>query len=170
MDKLFGMECEKAIRLLCKHMPQSDELVKPTLFHSIRTGVYLYEHHYPKDIVIAGLLHDILEDTELTKTQFQNEFGGNVASLVAANSKDTSIPNSSDRIDDLMKRCIGKGEDALIVKTADVIDNFKYFSQIKDKKGIDYCIKNASSILNKMPNNFSDRIFDDLRKEYKKHI
>ena len=55
---------EKAVRILCEYMPNDDELSKPTLLHGIRTGVYLYENGYGQDIVLAGLLHDIIEDTE----------------------------------------------------------------------------------------------------------
>ena len=168
MEKLFGIECEKAIHFLCKHMPPSEELVKPTLFHCIRVGVYLYNHGYSKDIVLAGILHDSIEDTSITEEMLTNEFGDNVAFLVSANTKDKSIQNQSDRIEALIKQCIQHGEDALIVKAADVIDNCKYFSKINDANGIDYCLRNAKSIFKNIPNNFSDRIFDNLRKEYER--
>lgn len=170
MEKLFGHECEQAIRLLCKRMPSSEELTKPTLFHSIRTGVYLYHKNYPRDIVLAGFLHDIIEDTYLTADEIEKEFGKKVANLVVANSKDKSILESNERIETLIKQCIKYGEDALIVKAADVIDNFSYFSHINDKRGIDYCIRNTNIILKNIPNYFSDKIFSILRKELNRNI
>ncbi len=62
MEKLLGPLFEKAVHLLAKHRPFSDENSrKPALFHDIRVGVYLYEEKYSQDIVLAGLLHDAIE-------------------------------------------------------------------------------------------------------------
>ena len=62
MSKLLNVKFEKAVRLLVEHFPPSDESSrKPVLFHDIRVGVYLYEHGYSEDIVLAGLLHDAIE-------------------------------------------------------------------------------------------------------------
>lgn len=66
---------EKGIRLLSKHMGDESILHKPTLFHSIRVGTYLYEKNYPQKVVIAGLLHDIIEDTEVSPEFLEVEFG-----------------------------------------------------------------------------------------------
>lgn len=57
----MGFECEKAISFLCKYMV-NDGWKKPSLFHSIRVGTHLFEQGYEKNIVIAGFLHDIIED------------------------------------------------------------------------------------------------------------
>jgi hypothetical protein len=47
MTKLVNVEFEKAVRLLVKHFPVSEESSrKPVLFHDIRVGMYLYEHNY----------------------------------------------------------------------------------------------------------------------------
>jgi len=166
MDKQFGIECEKAIRFLCKSIPPAEELTKPTLFHCIRTGVYLYENGYSRDIVLAGFLHDVIEDTGLSEEDLRSEFGEKVAKLVVANSKDKTITDSDERIESLVKQCIEYGEEALIVKAADVIDNFSYFSQIKDPKGVNYCQRNAEAIFKQIPNSFLDKIFNSLKEEY----
>ena len=133
---------EKAVQILCEYMPSDDELSKPTLFHSIRTGLYLYQKGYGQDIVLAGVLHDIIEDTGISEQKIEDEFGKIILDLILANSKDNTIENQADRIDELIKRCITTSEDALIIKTADVIDNFKYFYKIQNRDGLDYCVKN----------------------------
>lgn len=159
---------EKAVRMLCEYMPSDDELSKPTLFHSIRTGIYLYERDYGQDIVLAGLLHDIIEDTNLTEQQIKDDFGKTVLEIILANSKDKTIKDQTDRINELVKRCIKNGEEALIVKAADVIDNFRYFTKIKNPEGINYCIRNAKTILDNKPVNFQDKIFEELSMELQK--
>ena len=57
MSETLDLEFEKAIRLLTKHAPISDEKSrKPMLPHDIRVGVYLYENGYSRDIVLAGMI------------------------------------------------------------------------------------------------------------------
>ena len=156
---------EIGIRILCEYMPNDDELSKPTLFHSIRTGTYLYEKGYEENIVLAGLLHDIIEDSEISEQKIEKEFGKIVLELILANSKNKSIEYQADRIDELIKRCISTGEKALIVKAADIIDNFKYFRKINNSDGINYCIRNAKTVIQNKPDNFNDKIFGELLDE-----
>lgn len=163
MSKLFGSKFEKAIHLLCRYMPQADELIKPTLFHSIRVGVYLYDHNYDENIVLAGVLHDSIEDTDIDEHLLQSEFNEEIANIVKANSKDKSISDSDKRIEELIKRCISSGQNALIVKAADVLDNYKYYAKTNSKDGLKYCANNAKTIFQYIPNNFDDNIFDELK-------
>jgi GTP pyrophosphokinase len=67
------------------------ENTKPVLLLSIRVGIYLLENKYSEDIVLAGFLHDILEDTNIAPVEIQNIFGKNVLELITANTKNTSI-------------------------------------------------------------------------------
>jgi len=154
---------EKAVRLLCQYIPEGTALTKPTLFHCLRVGTFLYEKKYSREIVLAGLLHDIIEDTEIFTELLEEEFGTAVLELISTNSKDSSISDQDERIEELIKRCVENGEAALIVKTADVIDNFRYFRRINDEKGIDYCERNAKMIFRHKPESFQDKIFDELK-------
>lgn len=60
-NKELELTFERAVKLLTLHMPVGEDRKKPILMHAIRVGLYLYEHDYSPDVVIAGLLHDILE-------------------------------------------------------------------------------------------------------------
>lgn len=55
----------------------------PYLEHVLSVALILDRMHYPEDVVIAGLLHDAIEDTEATAELIESEFGPHVASLVA---------------------------------------------------------------------------------------
>jgi guanosine-3',5'-bis(diphosphate) 3'-pyrophosphohydrolase len=126
MQKSLDIEFEKAVRMLAEHFPVSEEgSKKPVLFHDIRVGVYLYEKNYSCDIILAGLLHDALEFSNITEELIKDEFGENVLKIVKACTKDRSIENSDERIEELVKRCAEVGRDALIVKAADTLDSFK---------------------------------------------
>jgi (p)ppGpp synthase/HD superfamily hydrolase len=161
--KELGFECEKAIILLTKAMSNGQTWDKPTLFHSIRVGSKLYEMGYPRDIVLAGFLHDLLEDTPVGSDQIESQFGKRVLEIVKANSKDPSIKDSHEKRKDMVVRCAATGSDALIVKIADVVDNFKYFTALNDPAGLDYGHDIGNLIFENLPNAFSDPLLDELK-------
>lgn len=165
MTNIPGLKFEQAIRMLIEYLPPSEgNSRKPILFHDVRVGVYLYENGYSEDVVLAGLLHDLLEWSEIDVQLLRNEFGDNVANFVLANTKDDSIENKEEKTEELINRCVQNGEEALVIKSADIIDSFKWYSKQKDNNGLQYCMRNAGAILRLKPDNFDDKIFEELKK------
>jgi guanosine-3',5'-bis(diphosphate) 3'-pyrophosphohydrolase len=164
----LGFECEKAIALLAKAMPATQVWDKPTLFHSIRVGTHLYEKGYPRDIVLAGFLHDLIEDSDISPNAIGKQFGKRIQTIVEANSKDPSIKNAHEKRKDMVVRCSKTGTDSFIVKIADVIDNFEYHSSLGDKDGLDYGIDMAALILEYKPNGFKDPILKEFLAYHRK--
>lgn len=146
-------------------MPPSEEgSRKPILFHDIRVGTYLYRKGYPRDIVLAGVLHDAIEWSDITEEMLRDGFGENVLRIVLANSKNRSIEDSGERIDDMIGRCVAEGEGALIVKAADTLDSFEHYTKTGNQKELSgHCMKTAEAILRHLPAGFHDPIFNDLR-------
>lgn len=164
MTKSLNIQFEKAVRLLVEHFPISDETSrKPVLFHDIRVGVYLYEQGYNEDIVLAGLLHDALEWSSAPKQLLIDEFGEQVVRLVMASTKDDSITDKHEKTKELITRCVDNGEEALIVKTADILDSFKWYSTQKNVDQLKYCMRNAEAIFAYKPSTFNDKIFTELQ-------
>lgn len=149
---------ENAIRFLVPRFPDARELIKPTAFHSIRVGTYLYENWYSEVICLAWFLHDILEDTETTKQEIEEMFGKEVLEIVLANTKNMNIADKDARREDLIARCIWTQE-ALIVKCADIMDNYKYRSRHWDISWVEKDKELARIIKNGIPPSFSDKIF-----------
>jgi (p)ppGpp synthase/HD superfamily hydrolase len=56
----------------------------PYIVHPFGVATILDRYGFEEDVVIAGLLHDVLEDTDVSIDELQKEFGSHVASLVAA--------------------------------------------------------------------------------------
>jgi len=157
----FDNEFEKAVRQITDAMPLAEELEKPTLLHSIRVGIYLYNNQYSREVCIAGLLHDAIEDTKITKEDIENNFGKEIAEIVQANTKDENLTDN--KYKDMMIKCIEYGEDALIVKAADIIDNFNYYTRINEHEGLAYVHHITSLLLELKPEDFKDPIFDYLK-------
>ena len=164
MEKQLGSKFEKAVHLLSQQKAPSDESSrKAALFHDIRVGVYLYEHQYSQDIVLAGLLHDALEWYGISEEQLRNEFGGEITDLVIACTKDDSIKDPVEKIEKIILQCIKSGKDALIVKAADILDSYKWYTRTKNAGELTYCARNTEAILRLKPEAFQDAIFDELK-------
>lgn len=114
---------------------------KPTLLHSIHCGIRLMDNGYDTDMVIAGILHDTVEDTTATVEEIDTLFGGKVASIVAANTKDPSIEDKNKRREELIERCCKQGANAVTVKLADIYDNYCYYKAIKNDALVAYCLE-----------------------------
>ncbi|MFC1644778.1 HD domain-containing protein [Patescibacteria group bacterium] len=165
MKKSLNVKFEKAVRMLAEHMPVSDETSrKPVMFHDIRVGVYLYESGYSEDVVLAGVLHDVIEWSEVTEEMVRDEFGDEVLRLILASTKDDSIESGDEKNKELIRRCVENGQNALIIKAADLMDSFKwYFMEDNQDQLQGHCVKNANLILDNLPEDFDDEIFDELK-------
>ncbi|MEA1993660.1 MAG: HD domain-containing protein [Euryarchaeota archaeon] len=119
-------EIEKAITFLVFAIHKAGHNPKPVILHSIRVGIHLYNLAYRKDIVIAGILHDVIEDSKTSLEEVRSQFGETVSNLVAANSFDEAIDDTVERYKETFDRCRSAGRDALIVKAADIFDNADY--------------------------------------------
>ena len=64
------------------HRNQLRKSGEPNLIHPMAVAEILADLGMDEDTIIAGLLHDVVEDTEYTKDQLIEEFGEEVALLV----------------------------------------------------------------------------------------
>ncbi|HLN18730.1 MAG TPA: HD domain-containing protein, partial [Patescibacteria group bacterium] len=145
-------------------MPQSaDDYMKSPLFHDIRVGIYLLEHEYSREIVLAGFLHDALEHSEAKEDDIKNLFGQKVLELVKANSKDYSIEDSGKRTEELVSRTAKAGKDAMIIRAADTLDSFKHYTETQDQKNLEYCRKNAEEIFKHLTEADEEEVFKELK-------
>jgi (p)ppGpp synthase/HD superfamily hydrolase len=137
MNQEEQKKIELAIQFLVIAMQQSGHTTKPVVFHSMRVGVHLYNLQYPTNIIIGGILHDVLEDTATQISDIEHKFGHHIAALVSANSFDTSIIDKTAQYIDMFSRCKTVGKEALIIKVVDLFDNADYYQlaeHLKQKK------------------------------------
>ncbi len=101
---------------------------KPVFLHSLRVAKKADELGYGEKIVLAAILHDLLEDTDCTAREISEAFGGDMAALVQALTWDASIPDRLERSRRSIDTCARRGRDALVVKCLDAADNAAYFA------------------------------------------
>jgi guanosine-3',5'-bis(diphosphate) 3'-pyrophosphohydrolase len=77
------------------HRGQKRNSGEPYINHCVAVGQILAELRVPPDVLAAGLLHDTVEDTNLTLDDIQRDFGDTIASLVDGVTKLTNLPRVS---------------------------------------------------------------------------
>lgn len=162
-NKPLELAFERAVQLLVECMPIGIDRKKPVLMHSLRVGMFLYEHDYSDDVVIAGLLHDVIEWTEFPKEKILDHFGQVVFDIVTANTKDLSITDKTTQRHDMVRRSAECGKDAMIVKCADVLDSLRYYRLANNEREIEHCLHIVQWIQESLKKEWSDPIFELVR-------
>ncbi len=124
------------------HEGQFRQSGEPYIIHPLNVAYILAEMHADTDTICAGLLHDTLEDTNITKGEIIEEFNVNVASLVDGVTKISKMNFSSKQDQNLAntrKIITGITEDVriIIIKLADRLHNMRtleYKSEFKQKE------------------------------------
>ena len=139
-------ELDSAIDLATKaHIGQKRLSGEPYINHPIAVANTLILWGMDIDSVIAGVLHDTVEDTNITLTQIENTFGRDVAFLVDGVTKlskaragmqdlSTYLPKTTDNLSKLL---IAVGQDirVIIIKLADRLHNLSTLQYLpKDKQ------------------------------------
>lgn len=77
------LEVQKAIYYARKyHDVQMRQSGEPYYSHPIEVAYMVSDYLFRTDVIVTAILHDTLEDTELTKEQISQEFGWKVANQV----------------------------------------------------------------------------------------
>ena len=107
----------------------------PYIMHPVHTAMILLKHGFPEEVVVAGVLHDVVEDTDVALERIESDFGGEVARLVDAVSERKReaggelLPwrqRKSERIDHLREA----DHHVAALKSADALHNV--FAMIRD--------------------------------------
>ena len=120
------------------HQQQKRASGEPYITHPLATAFHLAEMHLPDVMIIAGLLHDVPEDTSRTLEELETHFGKEVASLVAGITKLSHIKyRGVERyVENLRKMFMAMAEDVrvIIIKFADRLNNLETLDALPPKK------------------------------------
>ena len=93
----------------------------PFVTHPIEVASLLHKAGYADEVVAAGVLHDVLEDTDAEPGDLEERFGPEVAQLVTAVSDDPSINDDTRRKAALRQQVSEAGERAAVIFAADKV-------------------------------------------------
>lgn len=118
------------------HGTQSRKSGEPYYSHPVAVAHILAKCKFETDIIVAGLLHDTLEDTDLTFDVIACAFNHNIAVLVEAVSRlhnhDTGRKYSV--AEKLLESCTTGDLDALLIKSSDRVHNMLTLGSMKPAK------------------------------------
>ncbi len=118
LNKAFAFACER-------HSKQYRKATTiPYIVHIYEVYQYLREECVDEEGLIAGILHDVVEDTGTSLEEIREKFGEGVASLVDNESEDKSLPYIVRKKlhMDALKEC---GEKAKLINCADKLSNLR---------------------------------------------
>ena len=107
---------------LIMHADQRREVDQaPFVLHPLEVASLLSGRDFDDEVVTAGVLHDIVENTSVSLDDISRRFGTRVARLVAAVTEDAAIEDYEQRKAALRDQVAGAGRDACAIYAADKV-------------------------------------------------
>ncbi|MGM0365620.1 MAG: RelA/SpoT family protein [Actinomycetota bacterium] len=121
------------------HMQQYRKSGEPFIVHPLEVSIILAEMEMDQTSITAALLHDLVEDTELSLAKIKKEFGSKTANIINGVTKLEKIVFHSKeqrQVENLRKMIIAMSEDVriILIKLADRLHNMRTLSSLSKEK------------------------------------
>lgn len=97
----------------------------PYMSHLAGVGILLAQHHFQEEVIVAGVLHDCMEDAGISFEDLTSLFGIRVATLVQHVSEPDKSLSWEERKQQYLEYFPKKPWEAQAISLADKLDNFR---------------------------------------------
>ena len=124
---MYSYSIEQAIKaasILHTDQVRKGDIPVPYISHLIAVAFIVNEYTDNETAVVAALLHDTIEDTDYTLQELTNDFGAEVAAIVATVSE-PKVANYDERKSTYVAQLQDGSAEALVIAAADKIHNMR---------------------------------------------
>ena len=116
------------------------------IIHPVEVAIILANYGMDTETIVAGLLHDVVEDTDVTIEEIRKNFNNEVAKLVngvTKISKIACVTKEDKKTENIRKMIVAMAEDirVIIIKLADRLHNIRTIEYLREQKRRDKALE-----------------------------
>jgi (p)ppGpp synthase/HD superfamily hydrolase len=129
---------------------RQDADASPFISHPLEAAGLLRHRGYPEEVLAAAILHDVVENTDVSLHELRERFGPRVAELVATLTEDRSIDDYEQRKAELRRRVVDAGPEAAAIFAADKVAKLRDLRAGLREDGPAFCARQGDALDRKL--------------------